>query len=38
VIFARDGQRDVVDGGPGKDDRARVDGGLDHVVDTEELF
>jgi Ca2+-binding RTX toxin-like protein len=38
TIFARDGQRDVLSGGPGKTDRARVDPGLDHVFDVEETF
>ncbi len=38
TIFARDGQRDVVDGGRGMDDRARVDVGLDRVVSIETLF
>lgn len=35
TIFARDGQRDSLSGGPGKEDRARVDRGLDKVYDTE---
>lgn len=38
TIFARDGQRDHVNGGAGKDDRARVDGGLDVLSYVEELF
>ena len=38
TIYARDGQRDSVSGGPGKTDRARVDRGLDHVTYMEELF
>jgi len=38
TIFARDGQRDHVNGGAGKDDRARVDGGLDVLSYMEELF
>jgi Ca2+-binding RTX toxin-like protein len=38
TIYARDGERDHVSGGPGKTDRARVDRGLDKVYDMEELF
>jgi Ca2+-binding RTX toxin-like protein len=38
TIFARDGQRDTLSGGPGKEDRARVDRGLDKLYDMEELF
>jgi serralysin len=38
TIFARDGQRDSLSGGPGKEDRARVDRGLDKIYDMEELF
>jgi Ca2+-binding RTX toxin-like protein len=38
TIFARDGERDSLSGGPGKTDRARVDRGLDKVYDMEELF
>jgi Ca2+-binding RTX toxin-like protein len=38
TIYARDGQRDTLSGGPGKEDRARVDRGLDKVFDMEELF
>ena len=38
TIFGRDGQRDSLSGGPGKEDRARVDRGLDKVYDMEELF
>jgi Ca2+-binding RTX toxin-like protein len=38
TIFARDGQRDSLSGGPGKEDRARVDRGLDKVYDMEGFF
>jgi Ca2+-binding RTX toxin-like protein len=38
TIFARDGQLDHVNGGAGKDDRARVDRGLDVLSYVEELF
>ena len=38
TIFARDGQRDSLSGGPGKEDRARVDRELDKVYDMEGLF
>lgn len=37
TIYARDGQRDSLSGGPGKTDRARIDRGLDHVTYMEEL-
>ena len=38
TIYARDGERDSLNGGPGKMDRARIDRGLDHVTYMEELF
>ena len=38
TIFARDGQRNRLSGGPGKEDRARVDRELDKVYDMEGLF
>jgi hypothetical protein len=38
TIFARDGQRDQVNGGAGKDERARVDRDLDVLSHVEELF
>jgi len=38
MIFSRDGERDLIDGGAGKADRARVDAGLDRVLRIEELL
>ena len=38
TIYARDGQPDSLSGGPGKEDRARVDRRLDQVYDMEGLF
>jgi Ca2+-binding RTX toxin-like protein len=38
TIFARDGTRDIVDGGPSMDDRAQIDDGLDRVLNAEIFF